>query len=75
MKKIRKINKKYTATASINMRNLTKRGSSIDLAIYEKKEKLGTVIIGRGSIAWLGKNKQKPKSISWARFAEYMEGR
>ena len=52
---------------------LAKAGSSLELEIYASKEKLGTLIIGRGSLYWYGRNRHKSKRISWTRFAEMMD--
>jgi hypothetical protein len=52
---------------------LARAGSSLDLEIYASREKLGTLIIGRGSLYWYGRNRQKRKRISWTRFAEMMD--
>jgi hypothetical protein len=52
---------------------LAKAGSSLDLEIYAADEKLGTLIIGRGSLYWYGRNRHKSNRISWSRFAEMMD--
>ena len=52
---------------------LAKAGSSLDLEIYASKQKLGTLIIGRGSLYWYGRNRQNRKRISWTHFAEMMD--
>ena len=44
--------------------DLTRAGSSISLDVFADKEKIGTVELGRGSIRWYGKNKQKGTTIS-----------
>jgi hypothetical protein len=52
---------------------LTRAGSSLDLAIYADQEKIGTMIIGSGSLSWKGGKRQIVKRISWSRFAEMMD--
>ena len=45
----------------------------MSLEIFASEEKIGTIIIGRGSITWFGKNRQHGKRISWSKFAELMD--
>ena len=65
--------KKHSVKAYLKVFELTKAGSSLDLEIYASKQKLGTLIIGRGSLFWYGRNRQNRKRISWTRFAEMMD--
>jgi hypothetical protein len=65
--------RKHTVKASVSNIDLTKAGSSISLEVFADEEKLGTVELGRGSIRWYGRNKQKPTPISWSRFAAWMD--
>ena len=65
--------KKHSVKAHLQVMELARAGSSLELEIYASKEKLGTVIIGRGSLYWYGRNRHKRKRISWSRFAEMMD--
>jgi len=65
--------RKHTVKASVNNLDLTKAGTSICLEVFADKEKIGTVEIGRGSLRWYGKNKQKPTPILWSKFAAWMD--
>ena len=65
--------KKHSVRADLSVKELTKAGSSLHLEIYASKEKIGTLIIGSGSLFWFGKRRQKRKRISWSRFAEMMD--
>ncbi len=65
--------KKHTVKANMQVLELTKAGSSIDFEIFANKEKIGTIIIGRGSITWRGKDRRYSKRLSWSRFAELMD--
>lgn len=65
--------KKHTVRAQMQVLELTKAGSSMSLEIFANEEKIGTIIIGRGSITWFGKNRQHGKRISWSKFAELMD--
>lgn len=64
---------KHSVKATMNVLELSKRGSAVEFEIYSENEKIGTLKIGRGSIGWIGRSKQKAKTISWTRFAELME--
>jgi hypothetical protein len=68
-----KIIKKHSVRANLHVKQLTKAGSSLDLEIYANKEKIGTLILGSGSLFWFGKRRQIRKRIPWSRFAEMMD--
>jgi hypothetical protein len=63
----------HEVRAELSVPNLTKAGTSLSLAIYSEGEKIGTLILGRGSLVWYGARRQKPKRIPWSRFAEKMD--
>ena len=65
--------KKHTAKANVQILDLTKAGSSIDFEIFANKKKIGTIIIGRGSLTWSGRSRKHKKSYSWSEFAELMD--
>jgi hypothetical protein len=67
--------RKHTVSASVQLHELTKAGTSIDFEIFADDEKIGTMIIGRGSITWYGRKRKKPIELSWTRFAELMDER
>jgi hypothetical protein len=52
---------------------LSKSGTSIKLEIFAEKEKLGTLIIGRGSMTWYGANWKNGRKFSWPVFAAKMD--
>ncbi|HEX8476562.1 MAG TPA: hypothetical protein VF666_21370 [Pyrinomonadaceae bacterium] len=64
--------KKHTVKAHVQIVDLTKAGSSMDFEIYANNERIGTIVIGRGSLTWRGGKKQRDKRISWSKFAEIM---
>jgi hypothetical protein len=68
-----KIIKKHSVRANLHVKELTKAGSSLDLEIYANKEKIGTLILGSGSLFWFGKRRQIRKRIPWSRLAEMMD--
>jgi hypothetical protein len=65
--------KKHSVRANLQVKELTKAGSSLHLEIYASKEKIGTLILGSGSLFWFGKRRQIRKRIPWTRFAEMMD--
>ena len=65
--------KKHSVKAYLQVTELAKAGSSLELNIYASKEKIGTLVIGRGSLFWYGRSRQKRKRIAWSRFAEMMD--
>jgi hypothetical protein len=61
-------------TAHVQILDLTKAGSSMEFEIYADEEKIGTIVIGRGSLTWRGGRRQREKRLSWSKFAELMDG-
>jgi len=44
------------------------------LEIYADDEKLGTILIGRGSLTWFARNAKKATvEMSWSKFAAMMD--
>jgi hypothetical protein len=52
---------------------LTRAGSSISFEIFADEEKIGEIVIGRGSLTWYGRNRHHGKKLSWSRFAKLMD--
>lgn len=73
MPRKRKPKKKHSVKANLHVLELTRAGSSLDLAIYADQEKIGTMIIGSGSLVWYGGKRRGRKRIPWSRFAEMMD--
>ncbi len=65
--------RKHEVKAEWKVPQLARAGSSLNLKIYAHEEKIGELVIGRGSLYWYGRNRQKSKRISWSRFAEMMD--
>lgn len=65
--------RKHTVRAHVQIPDLTKAGSSMEFEIYADQEKIGTIIIGRGSLTWRGGKRQRDKRYSWSKFAELMD--
>ena len=73
MPKKKKVVKKHSVKANLQVVELTRAGSSLDLAIYAEKEKIGTMIIGQRSLSWKGGKRQITKRIPWSRFAAMVD--
>ena len=70
-----KVRQKHTAKATIQVTELTKAGTSIELDLFADEEKLGRLIIGRGSLTWFRKNAETPtEKWTWSRFAHLLDG-
>jgi len=69
----RKKQRKHSAKASIQMHELSKAGTSIELEIHAANRKVGQLVIGRGSLTWFGNHWKQGRRFSWSAFAEFME--
>jgi hypothetical protein len=72
------VTKRHTVKANLQIFNLSKAGTSLELEIFEqrtrlKRIKIGTVIIGRGSLTWFKGKGRIGRRMSWAELAEIME--
>ena len=65
--------RKHRVTAQVQILDLTKAGSSMEFEIYASEEKIGTIVIGRGSLTWRGKSRKSAKTFSWSDFARLMD--
>jgi hypothetical protein len=65
--------KKHSVKAQLQVMELAKAGSSLHLEIYAAREKIGTLVLGSGSLFWYGRSRHKRKRIAWSRFAEMMD--
>jgi hypothetical protein len=61
------------SVVALQVIELARAGASLDLEIFAAKEKIGTLIVGRGSLYWYGSHRQKRKLISWTRLAGMMD--
>jgi len=72
------VKKKHSVKANLQIFSLSKAGTSLELEIFEqvsktKRQKIGTVTIGRGSLTWRKGKGHNRTRMSWARLAEVME--
>jgi hypothetical protein len=65
--------RKHSARATLTVHELTRAGSALKLEIFAFHEKIGALVIGRGSLYWYGAKRHKHKRISWSRFAQLMD--
>jgi hypothetical protein len=69
----RRAQKKHLVKAYLQVMELARAGSSLNLEIFEADSKIGTLVIGRGSLYWYGRNRRLRKRIDWTKFAEMMD--
>ena len=65
--------RKHEVKGNLANFELAKAKSSLNLEIFANNEKIGELEIGRGSLFWYGRNRQKSKQLNWSRFAEMMD--
>lgn len=64
----------HEVRAELTNVELVKAKSALKLEVFVRREKLGELEVGRGSIYWRGANRHLRKRIDWTRFAEMMDG-
>jgi hypothetical protein len=65
--------KKHQVNVSVNIRDITRAGTSLELDVFGEGELLGHLTIGSGSVIWTGRNRRSSKRINWTRFSEMMD--
>ena len=65
--------RKHTANARVQVLGLSKAGTSIELELFADAEKLGRLVIGRGSLTWFGANWKRGRRFTWSTFAAVMD--
>ncbi len=73
-----RMTKKHTVNASFQTFDLTKAGTSLELEVFshqsrDKREKIGTLIVGHGSVRWKKANGKKALVKNWTQFSAMME--
>jgi hypothetical protein len=71
-KKKRSAERKHEVSATLDNFQLAKAGSALTLVITSRKEKIGEIHLGRGSIFWWGKNRKVVRRIGWKKFTDAM---
>ena len=67
-----KVSRKHEVRAELSNFTLAKAKSALTLEIYARREKVGELQVGRGSLYWWGKHRQKSKRVSWSKFTDMM---
>ncbi|TNJ34410.1 hypothetical protein [Arenimonas terrae] len=65
--------RKHTVKASLRNVDLTKATSALNLVLRADGEKLGELVVGRGSFFWYARNSKKRQRITWSDFADLMD--
>jgi hypothetical protein len=52
---------------------LTNAGTAVNLEVYADGEKIGEIVIGRGSLTWYGRSWKNGRRLSSSRFADLMD--
>ena len=73
MPRAKRIIRKHEVNAQLTVHGLTKAGTSLELEIFAEGEKIGHLVIGRGSLNWTGARRQSTKRIPWSDFARHMD--
>lgn len=64
--------RKHTVKASLRNVDLTKATSALNLVLRADGEKIGELVVGRGSFFWYARNSRKRQRITWSDFAALM---
>lgn len=65
--------KKHEVKVKVQVLELSKAGSGIELEVYAEGERLGTMEIGHGSLGWRkGRGKRGFRRVDWTTFAKWM---
>ena len=65
--------RKHAVKAHLQVMELSKAGTSLELEIYADDVRLGDLTIGRGALYWHGANRRSKKRIGWSQFAKMMD--
>jgi hypothetical protein len=64
--------RKHSVRCRVDVPELTKAGTAVEFEVHADGEKIGTIVLGRGSITWFGGKRKSGTEISWTRFAKLM---
>jgi hypothetical protein len=64
---------KHLVKANIQIHELSKAGASMSFDLFADDQKLGHMVIGRGTITWYGKNRKQGRELNWTKFAKLMD--
>ena len=63
----------HSVKAELQVKALTRAGSSLKLVVYAQKLKIGELEIGQGGLYWWGRSRRSYKRLSWTKFAAVMD--
>jgi hypothetical protein len=69
----KRLPRRHAVRAHLQVLELSKAGTSLDLEIFSRGEKIGHLTLGRGGLYWKGGKRQRQKRLSWSDFAEHMD--
>jgi hypothetical protein len=69
----RRRTQKHAVKFDLQVFELSKAGTSLHLEITARGEKIGDLIVGRGSVTWRGGRRHNVKRWRWSKFAEMMD--
>jgi hypothetical protein len=72
-RKSRSVERKFEVKAEVANFTLAKAKSALKLEIYSRREKLGQLEIGRGSLYWTGAHRQTEKRLNWGKVAQMLD--
>jgi hypothetical protein len=64
--------RKHSVRCTVKVPELTKSGTSAKFDVFADVEKIGTIVLDRGSITWFGGKRRTGTQIPWTRFAQMM---
>jgi hypothetical protein len=68
----RKKARKHEVKAELSNFELARAHSALTLRIFSAGVKVGELHVGRGSLYWWGRYKQKNKRVNWSKFTKMM---
>lgn len=63
----------HSVRCTIKIPKLTKSGSAVKFEVHAEGVKIGTIVIGSGSITWAGGKRKNSFQIPWSEFATMMD--
>jgi hypothetical protein len=72
MAKTKKSTRNYEVKADLSNFTLAKAKSALSLRIVNNRKKVGEIQLGRGSLYWWGRGRQRSRRVSWTKFTKMM---
>jgi hypothetical protein len=68
----KKSTRNYEVKADLSNFTLAKAKSALSLRIVNNRKKVGEIQLGRGSLYWWGRGRQRSRRVSWTKFTKMM---